>query len=84
MLYNFLVQTLQYLWPWKHKKTDLKSSILMAVWIFFLYSPDCPKQPRIEYPFYRFLYPMIWGTNLTCILVMEKNAYVETVLEEIA
>ena len=34
----------------------------MVVWIFFLCSPDCPKQPRIEYPFYRFLYPMICGT----------------------
>ena len=33
----------------------------MAVWIFFLCSPDCPKQPRIEYPFDRFLYPMICG-----------------------
>ena len=43
-------------------KTDLKSIILMAVWIFFLSSPECPKQPRIEYPFYRFLYPMICGT----------------------
>jgi hypothetical protein len=32
--------------------------ILMAVCLFFLCSPDCPKQPRIEYPFYRFLYPM--------------------------
>ena len=51
-----------FFWPWKHKKTDLKSSILMAVWIFFLCSPKCPKQSRIEYPFYRFLYPMICGT----------------------
>ena len=29
--------------PWKHKKTDLKSCILMAVWIFFLCRPYCPK-----------------------------------------
>ena len=34
----------------------------MAFWIFFLCSPDCPKQPKIEYPFYRFLYPMICDT----------------------
>ena len=33
----------------------------MAVWIFFC-SPDCPKQPRIAYSFYRFLYAMICGT----------------------
>ena len=29
---------------------------------FFHCNPDCPKQPRIEYPFYRFLYPKISGT----------------------
>ena len=35
----------------------------MAVCIcFFLCSPDCTKQLRIEYPFYRFLCPMICGT----------------------
>ena len=34
----------------------------MAVWIFFLCSPDCPKQPRIDNSFYRFLNPMICGT----------------------
>ena len=36
----------------------------MAVCIFlFPCSPDCTKQPRIEYPYYRFLYPMICGTT---------------------
>ena len=34
----------------------------MAVWNFFSLQPDCPKQPRIEYSFYKFLYPMICGT----------------------
>ena len=34
----------------------------MAVWICFLCIPDCLKQPRIEYSFYRFLHPMICGT----------------------
>ena len=48
--------------PWKHKKTDLKSSMLMAVWIFVPCSPNCTKQPRIKYLFYKFLYPMIFGT----------------------
>ena len=35
----------------------------MAIWLFFSAAPTAPKQPRIEYPFYRFLYhPMICGT----------------------
>ena len=29
---------------------------------FFLCSPNCPKQPRIDNSFYRLLYPMICGT----------------------
>ena len=29
---------------------------------FFLCSLECPKQPRIDNSFYRFLYPMICGT----------------------
>ena len=29
---------------------------------FFFLCPDCPKQPRIDNSFYRFLYPMICGT----------------------
>ena len=68
MLYNFLVRMLQYL---RKNKTflgheDIKkltAKVGYAVWIFFsLCSPDCPKQQRIEYPLYRFLYPMICGT----------------------
>ena len=70
LICHFSVQTLgyffyknqNYYFQWKHKKTGLKSTILMAVFkFFFLCSPDCPKQPRIEYPFYRFLYPMFFG-----------------------
>ena len=46
--------------PWKHKKADLKSSILMAVWLFIsLCSPNCPKHPRTEYPFYRFFHSIV-------------------------
>jgi hypothetical protein len=66
MLCNLLVLILQHLKKkFGHeniKKTDLKSRIIMAVCIFFLCSHDCPKQPIIEYLFYRFLYPMICGT----------------------
>jgi hypothetical protein len=40
---------LQYFW--KHGKTSLKSSILMAVWIFIsFYSPDCPYSPELKIP----------------------------------
>ena len=37
----------------------LKSCILMAVWISFLCSPNCPKQPRTSFPFYEFFYTII-------------------------
>ena len=39
-----------------------KNCILMAVWIFFSAAPTGPKQSRIEYPCYRFLYSMtsVW------------------------
>ena len=36
-----------------------KSTILITA---FFCSLDCPKQPRIGYPFYRFLFSMICGT----------------------
>ena len=26
---------------------------------FFLCSPDCPKQPRTSFPFYKFFYPIV-------------------------
>ena len=47
-------------WPRKHKKLTSKVAYLWQFW-FFLCSPECPKQPRIEYLFYGFLYPMISG-----------------------
>ena len=28
-------------------------------WVFFLCSPDCPKQPRISFPSYKFFYTTI-------------------------
>ena len=46
---------------WKHKKNDLKSLFLWQFAFFFLCSPNCPQKPRIEYLFYKFLYPMIFG-----------------------
>ena len=33
----------------------------MAAGIFFLCSPNCPKQPRTSFPFYIFFYPTISG-----------------------
>ena len=31
----------------------------MAVWVFFLCSPPCPKQPKTSFPFYKFFYQTI-------------------------
>ena len=46
--------------PQKIKKTTWKSCLLMAVGsVSFLCSPDCPKQPRTSFPFYKFFYPTI-------------------------
>ena len=42
------------------KKTPQKVAYLWQL-IFFLYSPDCPKQPRTSYLFYKFFYPIISG-----------------------
>ena len=42
----------------------------MAVGSFFLCSPDCAKQPRTSFPFYKFFYPIVSakvsGTYLGC------------------
>ena len=36
---------------------------MAVVWRFFsLCSPECPKQPRIDNSYHRFLYPMICST----------------------
>ena len=45
--------------PQKVEKTTTKSCILMAVGSFFLCSPNCPKQPRNSFPFYKFFYPIV-------------------------
>ena len=37
-------------WSLKHKKLTIKVAYLWQFG-FFLCSPNCPKQPRIEYPF---------------------------------
>ena len=46
----------------KTLKKKQTSKVAYLGHFFFLCSLDCPKQPRTEYPFYRFLYPMIRGT----------------------
>ena len=84
ILCNFSVRTLGYLfsnckvifWLWKHKKSDLKSSILMAVWIFFSLQP---RLPRIDYAFYSFLYPIICGTiSGILIIFIWLNLFIKT------
>ena len=45
-----------------HKK--LKKPPQKVAWqlgVFFLCSPNCPKQPRTSFPFYKFFYPTISG-----------------------
>ena len=50
-----------FLCPQKVEKPTPKSCRLMAVGscCFSLCSPDCPKQPRTSFPFYKFFYPTI-------------------------
>ena len=49
------------------KKPPQKVAYLWQLGGFFLCSPDCPKQPRLEYSIYRFLYPMICGGLLVIL-----------------
>ena len=41
----------------KLKKTPQKVAYLWQLGVFFLCSPDCPKQPRT--PFYKFFHPIV-------------------------
>ena len=43
----------------KLKKSPQKVAYLQQLGGFFLCSPDCPKQPRTSYPFYKFFYPIL-------------------------
>ena len=55
------------------KKLTSNLHIYGSLGFFLLYSPDCPKQPRIDNLFYRFLYPMICGTISGLRGVISKN-----------
>jgi amino acid transporter len=47
-----------------HKKLKKPPSKIAYLWqfgVFFLCSPDYPKQPRTSIPFYKFFYPTISG-----------------------
>jgi hypothetical protein len=48
-----------------HKKVEKppqKVAYTSGSWeVFFLCSPDCPKQPRTSFPFYKLFYPTISG-----------------------
>jgi hypothetical protein len=41
------------------KNPPQKVAYLWQLGVFFLCSPDCPKQPRTSFPFYKFFYPII-------------------------
>ena len=43
----------------KLKKPSQKVAYLWQLGVFFLCSPDCPKQPRTSVPFYKFFYPIV-------------------------
>ena len=45
----------------------------MAVASFFLCSPDCPKQPRTSFPFYKFFYPTISGRISGCSVQWQRT-----------
>ena len=46
--------------PTKSWKKHLKKLHTYGSWeVFFLCSPDCPKQPRTSFPFYKFFYPIV-------------------------
>ena len=45
--------------PPKVEKNTSKSCILMAVGRFFFCNPECPKQPRTSFPFYKFFYTIV-------------------------
>ena len=43
----------------KLKKPPQKVAYLWQLGGFFLCCPDCPKQPRTSFPFYKFFYPIV-------------------------
>jgi hypothetical protein len=43
----------------KLKKPAQKVAYLWQLGVFFLCSPDCPKQPRTSFPFYKLFYPIV-------------------------
>ena len=53
----------------KLKKTPQKVAYLWQLGGFFLGSPDCPKQPRTSFQFYKLFYPTISGK------ISEKNTF---------
>ena len=78
MLCNFSVRMLKYFLEnskknFAHKKlkrTPQKVAYLWQLEVFFLCSHDCPKQPRLEYPFYiqLFFYDLITTFSTFCML----------------
>ena len=50
--------------------------------VFFLCSPDCPKQPRTSFPFYKLFYPIISAkvsefTLLFCNSLSQAEQHIE-------
>ena len=55
------------------KKLTSKVAYTYDSLVFFLCSSDCQRQPRIDIPFYRFLYPMICGTIISGLITLRNS-----------
>ena len=46
--------------PTKSSKNYLKKLLTYGSWeVFFLCSPDCPKESKTSFPFYKFFYSIV-------------------------
>jgi hypothetical protein len=59
---NFSVRMLKYFFAHKKlKKPPQKVAYLWQLGVFLICSPDCPKQPRTSFPFYKLFYTTIFA-----------------------
>ena len=62
---QYFLKEFKFFFVHENIKTALKISILMTVCIFSLFSPDCPKQSRIENSYEK------CGSRYLCLLLCE-------------
>ena len=57
---QYFLKNFKFVLPIKSWKKHPKKLHTYGSWeVFFLCSPDCPKEPRTSFPFYKFFYPTI-------------------------